>query len=122
MRKHSVLKFELCAGNSQYLNLRKHGGSRPVEQTWEQQEDDSSIPLTYSNLMDSNTGSNRDSDYDLLYGPVSRESLGSEQGFQVGTAKDKRRGYGRVKRGAEHVHGLQRLTSLGKYLCLQCYC
>jgi len=112
----------LCAGNSQYLNLRKHGGTRPLEQTWEQQEDDSNIPLTYSNLMDSNTGSNRDSDYDLLYGPVGQESVGSEQGFQVGTEQDKRRGYGRVKRGAQHVHGLQRLTSLGKYLCLQCYC
>lgn len=101
-------------GNSQYLNLRKHGSTHPVEQTWEQQEDDSSIPLTYSNLMDSNPGSNRDSDYELLYGPVSQESLGgSQQGFPVDTEQDKRTGYDRVKRDAQHVHGLQRLTSLG---------
>jgi hypothetical protein len=113
----------LCAGNSQYLNLRKHGSTRPLEQTWEQQEDDGGIPLTYSNLMDSNPGSNRDSDYELMYGPVSQESLGgSQQGFPVNTEQDKRTGYGRVKRNARHVHGLQRLTSLGRYLCLQCYC
>lgn len=109
-----------CAGNSQYPNLRKHGGTGPQEQTWEQQDDDGSIPLTYGNLMDSNPGSNQDSDYELLYGPASRESLGGQQAFPVDTEQGKRTGYGRVKRDAQQVRGLQRLTSLGKHLCLQC--
>ncbi|PNF15662.1 hypothetical protein B7P43_G15594 [Cryptotermes secundus] len=101
-------------GNSEYLNVRKHGGTHPLEQTWQQQGEEGSIPLTYTNLMGSNPGQNRDSDYEVLYGPMNAESLGgSQQGFPVDTQQEKRTVYRRVKRDAQHVHGLQRLTSLG---------
>lgn len=88
-----------------------------MEQTWQQQGEESSIPLTYTNLMGNNPGQNRDSDYEVLYGPVSAESLGgSQQGFPVDTQQEKRTVYRRVKRDAQRVHGLQRLTSLGPHL------
>lgn len=107
----------LCAGNSEYLNVRKHGGTHPLEQTWQQQGEDSNIPLSYTNLMGSNPGQNQDSDYEVLYGPVSGESVGgSQQGFPGDSQQEKRTVYRRVKRDAQHVHGLQRLTSLGQHM------
>jgi hypothetical protein len=119
MRRNSFLKIMFFVGNSEYPNVRKHGSTLPLEQTWQQQGDEGSIPLAYSNLMGSNPAPNRDSDYELLYGPVSSESLGgSQQGYPVDTQQDKRTAYSRVKRSAQSVHGLQRLTSLGK--CLLC--
>jgi hypothetical protein len=106
-----------CVGNSEYPNVRKHGSTRPLEQPWQQHGEDGSIPLTYSNLMGSNPVPNRDSDYEVLYGPVSAELLGGgQQGYPVDTQQDKRTVYSRVKRGVQSVHGLQRLTSLGKCL------
>jgi hypothetical protein len=110
-----------CAGNSEYQNVRKHGGTHPLEQTWQQQGEDGSIPLTYTNLMDNNPGPNRDSDYELPYGPVSAESVGGiQQGFPVDNQQDKGTVYSRNKRDARCVHGLQRLTSLGRCLCCVC--
>jgi hypothetical protein len=67
--------------------------------------------------MGNNPGQNQDSDYEVLYGPVSAESLGgSQQGFPVDNQQEKRTMYRRVKRDAQRVHGLQRLTSLGQHL------
>jgi hypothetical protein len=67
--------------------------------------------------MGSNPGQNRDSDYELMYGPVSAESLGgSQQGPPEDIQQEKRTVHKRVTRGAQHVHGLQRLTSLGQHL------
>ncbi|XP_021931466.1 uncharacterized protein LOC110835503 isoform X3 [Zootermopsis nevadensis] len=101
-------------GNGEYPTVRKHGGTQPLEQPWQQQGEEGSIPLTYSNLMGSNPAPNQESDYELLYGPVSAESVGgSQQGYPVDTQHDKRTEYSRVKRGVHSVHGLQQLTSLG---------
>jgi hypothetical protein len=91
-----------------------------MEQTWQQQGEEGSIPLAYSNLMGGNPEPSRDSDYEVLYGPVSAESLGgNHQGYPVDTQQDKRTVYSRVKRGVQSLHGLQRLTSVGK--CLLCF-
>ncbi|PSN30859.1 hypothetical protein C0J52_21219 [Blattella germanica] len=107
-------------GNSEFPNIRKHGVNHPVEQTWrhqqpqQQRQDEGNVPMAY-NLMDNNPASARDADYELLYGPMSAESLsGSSQGFPLENQEDKRTVDSRVKREeSQEIHGLQRLTSLG---------
>ncbi|XP_069677500.1 uncharacterized protein [Periplaneta americana] len=107
-------EYKTMPGNSEYPNVRKHGGMHPLESTWQQQGDDGNIPLAYSSLIDNSPGSSRDSDYDL-YGPVSAEALGGgQQDFSLSTEQDKRTVNSRVRRNvASYPHGLPRLTSLG---------
>ena len=68
--------------------------------------------MAYNLLMNSNAGSGQDTDYDMLYGPGSGEA----QNFLLDNEQDKRTANKRNKREqAQHIRGLQRLTSLGKY-------
>ena len=87
-----------------------------MDKSWqEQQQEDGNVPMTYNLLINSNGGSGQDNDYDMLYGPMTAEALRNSQNFLLDTEQDKRTATKRDKREqAQHIRGLQRLTSLGK--------
>ena len=97
-------------GNSEFPNVRKHGDGNLVDKSWQEQQEDGSVPVAYNLLMNGNAGSGQDNDYDMLYGPMSAEALGNSQNLLMDTENDKRN----KREQTQHIHGLQRLTSLGK--------
>ncbi|KAJ9594441.1 hypothetical protein L9F63_014126 [Diploptera punctata] len=92
-------------GNSELPNIRKHGS--PVDKTWQvPQQEDGNVPMGYNFLMNGNSPSGQDNDYDMLYGEANNFLSDNEQNKRTPTNRNKRE-------QPHHVHGLQRLTSLG---------